>query len=414
MDPAETQASDRPHPTVFLSYASQDRAAVQRIRDALPALGLEVWYDESELLGGDAWDQKIRGQIRDCDFFMPVISANTEARREGYFRREWRLAVERALDMADDSVFLVPVVIDDTPEAVARVPEKFRAVQWVRVPDGAPNAALETLGRRLVSGEPEAPPARRAAKRSGNQSRPPPPHRAFRAFPREEPGQRVRFWAHVVGWVFQSAWIAFQRLPKVVRVLIYIWCAIVILQYSTGSSGAPPRTTTVSPKNLAQVETILKALPPSAPTSTAAKIFAQMSARQNGAGTSTVAGTRVSLLAIRFSAPPGQSVGGKLARAAFDQTFGQLLQLHHARVTLSSSPLGVLDATAATRRARAEHFGFVLYGGLSGQGPKRSLAVRIAAARGLRVWSKAYPTQGADPAQIATDVRAEVRRLETE
>src|SRR5580692_4896421 len=121
--------SSPPAPSVFLSYASEDRPAAQSVRDALAASGLEVWYDENELDGGDAWDQKIRRQIRGCDYFMPIISATTEARPEGYFRREWRLAVERTLDMADDHTFLLPVVIDDTSEAGARVPERFVAVQ---------------------------------------------------------------------------------------------------------------------------------------------------------------------------------------------------------------------------------------------------------------------------------------------
>ena len=79
------------HPTVFLSYASADREAARVLRDALPTFGLEVWYDESDLGGGEIWDQKIRKQIRECDYFMPLISAQTEARHEGYFRREWRL-----------------------------------------------------------------------------------------------------------------------------------------------------------------------------------------------------------------------------------------------------------------------------------------------------------------------------------
>src|SRR5215475_527562 len=89
----------RVSPSVFLSYASDDRQVAQALKEAVAATGLDVWYDESELGGGDAWDQKIRRQIRECDFFMPVISAQTEARPEGYFRREWRLAVERTLDM---------------------------------------------------------------------------------------------------------------------------------------------------------------------------------------------------------------------------------------------------------------------------------------------------------------------------
>src|SRR5215475_9983735 len=159
-DPVDTPRSP---PTVFLSYTSEDRQAVQSLREALPACGLEVWYDESGLSGGDAWDQKIRRQIRECDFFMPIISAHTEARPEGYFRREWRLAVERTLDMADDHTFLLPVVIDDTTQDGARVPERFLSVQWLRVPGGRPTPALEALCRRLVSGRPAIEPSKKTS-----------------------------------------------------------------------------------------------------------------------------------------------------------------------------------------------------------------------------------------------------------
>src|SRR5687767_8373224 len=72
---------------VFLSYASQNAEAAQRIAKALRGAGVEVWLDQSELVGGDAWDQKIRGQIKACALFVPLISAATQARREGYFRR---------------------------------------------------------------------------------------------------------------------------------------------------------------------------------------------------------------------------------------------------------------------------------------------------------------------------------------
>jgi hypothetical protein len=41
---------------VFLSYASEDAQAAQRICAKLRAAGVEVWFDQSELQGGDAWD----------------------------------------------------------------------------------------------------------------------------------------------------------------------------------------------------------------------------------------------------------------------------------------------------------------------------------------------------------------------
>src|ERR1700682_2489797 len=104
---------------VFLSYASEDADAALRICDALRAAGIEVWLDRSELRGGDAWDATIRRQIRTCSLFIPLISASSRARAEGYFRLEWKLAVDRSHLMAGDKAFLVPVVIDGTRDGDA-------------------------------------------------------------------------------------------------------------------------------------------------------------------------------------------------------------------------------------------------------------------------------------------------------
>jgi TolB-like protein/Tfp pilus assembly protein PilF len=138
---------------VFLSYASQDAGAARRICEALRAAGIEVWFDQSELRGGDAWDQSIRQQIHDCALFVPIISQQTHQRLEGYFRREWRLAVERAGDMAENKAFLVPVVIDSTTERDPSVPEKFRELQWSRLPGGETSLAFVERVRRLVAPE---------------------------------------------------------------------------------------------------------------------------------------------------------------------------------------------------------------------------------------------------------------------
>jgi hypothetical protein len=143
---------------VFLSYASQDANAARHICDALRSAGVEVWFDQSELRGGDAWDRQIRKHIHDCALFVPIISSTTQARLEGYFRREWKLAVDRTYDMADGKPFLVPVVIDDTNDQEAEVPESFRAVQWTRLPEGqTPPAFVERVLRLLSPSQPRAP-----------------------------------------------------------------------------------------------------------------------------------------------------------------------------------------------------------------------------------------------------------------
>jgi TolB-like protein len=127
---------------VFISYASQDAEAAGRICEALRAAGIVVWFEQNELRGGDAWDQKIRREIRDCALFIPVISANTVARAEGYFRLEWSLAEQRSHMVARNKPFIVPVCLDRTPESVADVPESFQRVQWTRLLDGNTQSAF--------------------------------------------------------------------------------------------------------------------------------------------------------------------------------------------------------------------------------------------------------------------------------
>lgn len=122
-----------------MSYAHEDAAVARGIAEALRSAGVEVWFDQSELRGGDAWDGRIRKQIKECALFVPIVSGTSEARSEGYFRREWKLAAERTHDMAASRAFLLPVVIDDTRETDAEVPEEFLRVQWTRLGHGVPS-----------------------------------------------------------------------------------------------------------------------------------------------------------------------------------------------------------------------------------------------------------------------------------
>jgi TolB-like protein/Tfp pilus assembly protein PilF len=144
-------------PGIFLSYAREDTDAARRIAEALRSSGLEVWFDQNELRGGDAWDQKIRRQIRDCALFVPIISQHTQVRGEGYFRLEWKLAVERMHLMAEGIPFLFPVVVDETPEDAGLVPEPFMRVQWTRLPSGLPTPQFVDQVRVLLQA-PRTPP----------------------------------------------------------------------------------------------------------------------------------------------------------------------------------------------------------------------------------------------------------------
>ncbi len=144
--------SENANKAVFLSYASQDAEAARRICDALRSGGVEVWFDaDGGLEHGDEWDAKIRRQIKECVLFLPVISANTQARHEGYFRIEWELAAQRAMGVASGVPFILPVVIDDTREPDALVPDRFRMVQWTRLPGGVVTPEVKARYLKLWS-----------------------------------------------------------------------------------------------------------------------------------------------------------------------------------------------------------------------------------------------------------------------
>ena len=143
---------EMPENAVFISYAREDLPAVQRLKAAMDAAGITTWFDLDRLEGGDDYDRKIRANIGRCSFFVPVISATTQRRHEAYFRREWSYAVDRARNIADGAVFVLPVCIDDTPEAQALVPELFKSLHIVRIPDGEPPPEFLRRLQELFSG----------------------------------------------------------------------------------------------------------------------------------------------------------------------------------------------------------------------------------------------------------------------
>ncbi len=121
---------------VFISYAREDLAAVQQLKAGLDAAGINAWFDLQQLDSGDDFARKIRGNIARCGYFIPVISATTQRRFEGWFRREWNWAVDRTEGMVAGARFILPVCIDDTPEKGALVPEQFLKTHWTRLPGG--------------------------------------------------------------------------------------------------------------------------------------------------------------------------------------------------------------------------------------------------------------------------------------
>ena len=123
---------------VFVSYASENRDAAQRLADGLRDAGLDVWFDKNALQVAGDWAMSIHRGIDRCSLFLPVISreALSEENRRRYFWREWNVADDRARGMAPDEEFIVPVVVDDTRLDRTTLPDTFKRKQGPSLPGG--------------------------------------------------------------------------------------------------------------------------------------------------------------------------------------------------------------------------------------------------------------------------------------
>jgi len=131
---------------VFLSYASEDKEAVSRLKESLEAQHIDVFFDKDDLRAGEDFEIRLKHSISSCSVFIPVISRNTLTERRRFFRSEWNRALEEALKVAPSQRFILPVVIDDTAPVESAVPERFRSLHWEQLPDGRPSAEfVETV-----------------------------------------------------------------------------------------------------------------------------------------------------------------------------------------------------------------------------------------------------------------------------
>jgi TolB-like protein len=410
-------AAPGPRPTLFLSYATQDRPAARALQQAIAAFGLEVWLDESELGGGEAWDQKIRKQIRDCDYFMPVVSAQTEARPEGYFRREWRLAVERTLDMADDHLFLLPVVIDGTDQAKARVPEKFLAVQWLKVPGGASTPGLEALCRRIAAGPgseplPKRPPAPSQPKSTAK------PLPQYPAFPNHGPTEKLPYWVEVIAWAGQTVRTGFLRLPRWVRLVSYVWVGIAVLSRCDGDKPDVADKldkidqVDISPDKIEKIKSIAQQYQGSSNKADIAKLGAQI-AREIVTVKVDGAAQANPLLAIPFVAPAGDTAAAKFADSAFAMVYGRIAVSRHGHVALSPDTLATAGLDAALAQGHAHDAAYVLFGAIKNAGDNPALEVTVAGLeKGAILWSRSYPVASSNPDAIAAEVDSKIPSLD--
>jgi hypothetical protein len=110
---------------IFLSYAREDEEKVEQLYQRLADAGFKPWMDTKDILPGERWESCIQNAIRNSDFFLACLSANSVTKR-GFIQKENREALNIWKEKLDSDIYLIPVRLED-----CEVPESLGGFQWV-------------------------------------------------------------------------------------------------------------------------------------------------------------------------------------------------------------------------------------------------------------------------------------------
>ena len=112
---------------VFLCHSSADKVAVRSLYLRLRLEGAVPWFDEENLIAGQDWEKEITKAIRATDVVLVCLSKHSVT-AVGYLKREIGYALDAAEQRAEDTIFLIPVRLEDCP-----VPERLQRWHWVNL-----------------------------------------------------------------------------------------------------------------------------------------------------------------------------------------------------------------------------------------------------------------------------------------
>jgi hypothetical protein len=80
------------HPSVFVSHSNRDRVFAERIVAVLRRHGIACWYAPNNILGAQQWQDEIGRALRQCNWFLLILSKN--ALKSRWVKRELAYALE--------------------------------------------------------------------------------------------------------------------------------------------------------------------------------------------------------------------------------------------------------------------------------------------------------------------------------
>ena len=111
---------------VFLCHSSYDKPVVRELYKMLAAEGwIDPWLDENKLLPGQDWNMEIEKAVETSHIVL-VFLTNNSVNKEGYVQKELRLVLDVALNMPEETIFVVPIKLED-----CQMPRRLGSWQWL-------------------------------------------------------------------------------------------------------------------------------------------------------------------------------------------------------------------------------------------------------------------------------------------
>lgn len=109
---------------VFLSYADEDRATMEKIRNSLRQESITVWTNKTDIQTGEAFEEAINRGIEQADNLVFLLSP--ESVNSTYCQQELDLALSL-------SKRIIPVLVRETDST--QVPSALRSLQYINLTD---------------------------------------------------------------------------------------------------------------------------------------------------------------------------------------------------------------------------------------------------------------------------------------
>jgi hypothetical protein len=110
----------------FLCYAKENSTPVREFRQRMKAeTWVDPWFDEEDILPGQMWEGSVTEAVHNSHAVIVFLSS-IAIRKEGFFHKELRLALDAAAEKPDGTIFIIPIRLDDCD-----VPDRLLPYQYV-------------------------------------------------------------------------------------------------------------------------------------------------------------------------------------------------------------------------------------------------------------------------------------------